>query len=192
MTVSSCRRCDADTVERLVVRTFSDAHGEAEGRAVGALAGELLRRTPQSGRYGSAVRSNDHLVGSILLSRLRFESAVAAFLLAPVAIRTDHRRWACAHLRRPPLLGEGRIRASGGRLAASSFPPVPAGRLDGPVLAGPPDRAGPWAFALCSCPSPELSTGEQGSGSQIQTRWPQPSLWPAGLPRGLIGKVCIA
>ncbi|WP_071778270.1 GNAT family N-acetyltransferase [Cyanobium sp. PCC 7001] len=92
MTISSCDRCDADAVEQLFVRTFSDSEGEAEGRAVGALAGELLRSTPHSDLYGFVARDQDELVGSIILSRIRFESAITAFLLAPVAIRTDYQR----------------------------------------------------------------------------------------------------
>jgi predicted N-acetyltransferase YhbS len=88
--MSSCQRCDADEVEQLFASTFSDSEGEAEGRTVGALAGELLRCTPHSDLYGFVARDHDELIGSIILSRITFDSAISAFLLAPVAIRTDH------------------------------------------------------------------------------------------------------
>ena len=76
-------------MERLFTATFSDSEGEAEGSAVGSLAGELLRTTEPADIRGFVARADGDLPAGILFSRLRFERAIEAFLLAPVAVRTD-------------------------------------------------------------------------------------------------------
>ena len=83
---------DADKIERLFTSTFSDSEGQSEGATVGGLAGELMHSTAESDLYGFVASDNGQIVGSILLSRMRFEREIRAFILAPVAIRTDHQR----------------------------------------------------------------------------------------------------
>ena len=83
---------EVEKVERLFTKTFSDSEGESEGTIVGGLAGELMRSTSRSDLYGFIARDGAELVGSILFSRMRFEQEIKAFILAPVAIRTDHQR----------------------------------------------------------------------------------------------------
>ena len=92
MDISAYRPNEADDVERLFTRTFSDSEGESEGAIVGGLAGELMRSTGESDLYGFAARENAELIGSILFSRMSFEREMNAFVLAPVATRTDHQR----------------------------------------------------------------------------------------------------
>ena len=83
---------DVDKIERLFIRTFTDSEGQSEGATVGGLAGELMRTTGEADLYGFIARDSAELVGSILFSRMRFEREINAFILAPVAIRTDHQR----------------------------------------------------------------------------------------------------
>lgn len=83
---------EADEIEALFTRTFSDSEGESEGAIVGGLAGELMRNTGTADLYGFVARDGVDLVGSILFSRMWFERDIDAFILAPVATRTDHQR----------------------------------------------------------------------------------------------------
>jgi predicted N-acetyltransferase YhbS len=81
---------DADKIEELFVSTFTDSEGPSEGATVGGLAGELLRSTAETDPYGFVARDGAELVGSILFSRMWVEREIDAFILAPVATRTDH------------------------------------------------------------------------------------------------------
>jgi len=83
---------DVDKIERLFIKTFTDSEGQSEGETVGGLAGELIRSTGEADLYGFVARDSAELVGSILLSRMRFEREIKAFILAPVAIHTDYQR----------------------------------------------------------------------------------------------------
>ncbi len=83
---------DADRIEDLFVSTFTDSEGRSEGVTVGGLAGELMRSTGEGDLYGFVAMDNAELTGAILLSRMRFEHEINAFILAPVAVRTDHQR----------------------------------------------------------------------------------------------------
>jgi len=90
---------EAGEITALFTKTFSDSAGEAEGAIVGGLAGELMRGTGDGDLYGFVARDGVDLIGSILFSRMRFEREINAFILAPVAIRTDYqRRGAGQHL----------------------------------------------------------------------------------------------
>lgn len=92
MKISAYTSNEADEIESLFTKTFSDSEGESEGAIVGGLAGELMRSTADADFYGFVARDGVDLVGSILFSRLWFEREIDAFILAPVAIRTDHQR----------------------------------------------------------------------------------------------------
>jgi predicted N-acetyltransferase YhbS len=92
MELSAYRPDDADEIERLFLRTFSDSEGLSEGALVGGLARALMLGTAESDLYGFVASDKGQIVGCILLSRMRFERPVNAFILAPVAIRVDHQR----------------------------------------------------------------------------------------------------
>jgi putative acetyltransferase len=92
MDISAYTPNEVEKVEQLFTKTFSDSEGESEGTIVGGLAGELMRSTSRSGLYGFVARDGAELVGGILFSRMRFEQEIKAFILAPVATRTDHQR----------------------------------------------------------------------------------------------------
>ncbi|SET67789.1 Predicted N-acetyltransferase YhbS [Nitrosomonas marina] len=83
---------ETDEIEALFTKTFCDSEGESEGAIVGDLAGELIRSTDENDFYGFVARDDVDLVGSILFSRMWFERKIDAFILAPVAIRTDCQR----------------------------------------------------------------------------------------------------
>ena len=83
---------EVDEIERLFTDTFSDSEGESEGAIVGGLAGDLMRGTAEADLYGFVARDDAEIVGSILFSRMWFEREINAYILAPVATRTDHQR----------------------------------------------------------------------------------------------------
>ena len=83
---------DVGKIEKLFASTFSASAGESEGAIVGGLAAELMRSTGKADLYGFVARDGVDLVGSILFSRMWFEREIDAFILAPVATRTDHQR----------------------------------------------------------------------------------------------------
>jgi putative acetyltransferase len=92
MKISAYTSDEADEIKTMFTKTFSDSEGESEGAIVGGLAGELMRSTGESDLYGFVARDGVDLVSSILFSRMWFERKVEAFILAPVATRTDQQR----------------------------------------------------------------------------------------------------
>jgi len=92
MRISAFTSDETEPIKALFTKTFSESEGEAEGTIVGGLAGDLMRSTGESDLYGFVARDGAGLVGSILFSRMRFERQVEAFILAPVATRTDQQR----------------------------------------------------------------------------------------------------
>lgn len=80
---------DTGAIERLFITTFSDSEGPTEGEMIGRLARDLIDTTDKSDLYCFVAREDDQIVGSILFSRLTFESGISAFILAPVAVLTD-------------------------------------------------------------------------------------------------------
>ncbi len=76
-------------IEDLFTQVFTDSEGPAEGSLVGQLASDLMASTEQQDLYGFvAMDEQQDIVGSIFFSRLKFASAVTAFLLSPVAVQT--------------------------------------------------------------------------------------------------------
>lgn len=80
---------DAAEIERLFITTFSDSEGQAEGEMIGRLARDLMSGTAEADLYCFVARQDRQIVGCIFFSRITFESALKAFILAPVAVRTD-------------------------------------------------------------------------------------------------------
>lgn len=81
---------DAAEIEHLFIKTFSDSEGHTEGEMIGRLARDFMSGTPDSDLYCFVARENEQIVGSIFFSRITFECEIKAFILAPVAVRTDH------------------------------------------------------------------------------------------------------
>ena len=81
---------DAAELERLFIKTFSDSEGQTEGEMIGRLAQDFMNGTPEADLYCFVAREGRQIVGSIFFSRLTFECEIKAFILAPVAVQTDH------------------------------------------------------------------------------------------------------
>ena len=81
---------DREEIRQLFTKEFSDAEGPSEGLLVGNLAYDLMTGTDPQDLYCFVATDDEQIVGSILFSRLTFESDVGAFLLAPVAVHTSY------------------------------------------------------------------------------------------------------
>ena len=89
MKLSAYNPSDAAEIERMFVKTFSEAEGAAEGALIGRLARRLMRHTARHDLYGFVAAESGRIVGGIFFSRITFEDQTRAFILAPVAVQTD-------------------------------------------------------------------------------------------------------
>jgi len=90
MKLSTYNPNNADEIEQLFIKTFSDSEGQSEGKVIGNLVRDFMDSTDPNDLYCFIGTENEQIIGSIFFSRLTFESAINAFILAPVAIHTDH------------------------------------------------------------------------------------------------------
>ena len=75
----------------LITATFAASEGDAEGQLVGHLAANILATVPKEDLLAFMAVKADRVVGAILFTRIRYpEDTRRVFLLAPVAISTEH------------------------------------------------------------------------------------------------------
>ena len=78
-----------EEIKQLFTKTFSDSEGQSEGLLIGNLAYDLMINTDGHDLYCFVATENKEIIGSIIFSKLTFESEINAFLLSPVAIHTS-------------------------------------------------------------------------------------------------------
>ena len=78
-----------EEVKQLFINTFSDSEGESEGEIIGNLTYDLMTGADAENFYGFIAIENEQIIGSIFFTRLTFQNEANAFLLSPVATRTD-------------------------------------------------------------------------------------------------------
>ncbi len=81
---------DATAVERLFVSVFSEAEGEQEGALIGNLVEDMMASTDSRDLYGFVAVGEKRILGAIFFTRLTFDEDINVFVMAPVAVRTDH------------------------------------------------------------------------------------------------------
>lgn len=81
---------DSKAIVSLFTSVFATSEGEAEGSLIGQLAENLLEKTAERDLYGFLAEDDGQILGAIFWSRLTFEADLDAFLLAPVAVHSDH------------------------------------------------------------------------------------------------------
>ncbi len=81
---------DSSAIEDLFVFVFTQSEGEQEGALIGNLVKDLMASTDRRDLYGFVAVDRDSIVGAIFFSRLTFEKERDAFILAPVAVHSDH------------------------------------------------------------------------------------------------------
>lgn len=77
-------------ISDLFTTVFTSSEGEKEGKLIGKLALELASRIDNEDIIGFGTYENDALIGAIFFTRLRFAEPVQIYMLAPVAVRTEH------------------------------------------------------------------------------------------------------
>lgn len=90
MQFNDFRICEPKAITSLFYSVFSLSEGEEEGLAVCKLARDLMVITDESDLYGFVAVDEEHILGAIFFSRLTFETGIEAFILAPVAVDSDH------------------------------------------------------------------------------------------------------
>lgn len=81
---------DQEEVHSLFYSVFTSSAGEEEGGLVGNLASKLAASIDNEEVIGLATVEAKSLIGVIFLTRLHFEEQVGVYMLAPVAVCTEH------------------------------------------------------------------------------------------------------
>lgn len=79
-----------DQVTSHFMSVFSLSEGEKEGRIIGNLVSKLSSGIDNENIICLGVYENESLVGSIFFTRLRFDESIRVYMLAPVAVSTEH------------------------------------------------------------------------------------------------------
>jgi predicted N-acetyltransferase YhbS len=80
---------EANAIVHLFTSVFADSEGEAEGALIGKLAANLFETTDHRDLFNYVAVDGDCVVASIFFTRLEFDNDRNAFILAPVAVRSD-------------------------------------------------------------------------------------------------------
>jgi putative acetyltransferase len=80
---------DGEAIVSLFTSVFAQSEGVAEGALIGQLARNLLEQTEASDLYSFVAVEPGQIWGAIVFSRLRLDTPIAAFILSPVAVRSD-------------------------------------------------------------------------------------------------------
>ncbi|WP_210445674.1 GNAT family N-acetyltransferase [Vibrio crassostreae] len=97
---------EIETITQLFTQTFTDSEGENEGKTVGKLANDLLTTTAPAELLcfvaeddSSESDTDSTIVGAIIFTPLSFDDETKAYLLSPVAVRTQvQKRGICQQL----------------------------------------------------------------------------------------------
>jgi putative acetyltransferase len=91
MKLSKFTQGSTEEIQQLFTKTFTDSEGRSEGLLIGKLAADLIDCDDSDNIQCFTASEAGKIIASIFFSRLTFEeSEINAFLLAPVAVHTDH------------------------------------------------------------------------------------------------------
>jgi len=79
-----------EQIHQLFIETFTDSEGPEEGKIIGRLVQDLMASPDKENIIGFIATESGVIIAGIFFTRLTFESDVNAFILAPVAVHTDH------------------------------------------------------------------------------------------------------
>lgn len=78
-------------VTKLFTTVFTESEGKKEGTLIGKLVSELASNIDDADIICyCAFDDNDSIVGSVFFTRLRFKKPIQVYMLAPVAVSTEH------------------------------------------------------------------------------------------------------
>jgi predicted N-acetyltransferase YhbS len=81
-----------EKVTTLFTSAFTASEGDKEGKLIGKLASGLSSYFDDQDIICFGTYENESLIGSIFFTRLRFSASIQVYLLAPVAVRTEHQQ----------------------------------------------------------------------------------------------------
>ena len=81
---------NADEIEQLFIKTFSDSEGRSEGEAIGSLVRDFMDNTDANDLYCFIATEHEQIIGGVFFTKMIFESGINAFILSPMATLTDH------------------------------------------------------------------------------------------------------
>lgn len=88
-----CKNLDKyskEAVTELFTSAFTASEGEKEGRLIGNLASELSSEIDDREILCFGACEGESIIGSIFFTPLRFKAGIEVYMLAPVAVRTEH------------------------------------------------------------------------------------------------------
>ncbi|GIU22388.1 N-acetyltransferase [Shewanella schlegeliana] len=83
---------NTEEISQLFNETFTDSEGADEGQVIGELTKDLMSTTDSDDLFIFVATEDNKLAGSIIFSRLTFETGIDAFILSPVAVHPDFQR----------------------------------------------------------------------------------------------------
>lgn len=89
MKLSTYNPNNTEEIKQLFTATFSNSEGKSEGLLIGNLVTDLMTDTDTCDLSVFIATEKEQIIGSIIFSRLKFESEINAFLLSPVAVHTS-------------------------------------------------------------------------------------------------------
>lgn len=85
------KTCQEEVVG-LFTSVFTASEGEDEGKLIGKLVSELSSEIDNQEIICLGTYEEDSIIGSIFFTRLWFNEAIQVYMLAPVAVNTEHQR----------------------------------------------------------------------------------------------------
>jgi putative acetyltransferase len=82
----------ASVLTQLFAATFGSSEGAEEGALIGGLVAKLSASIDGSEIICFGAVENEQLVGAIFFTKLHFSDGAAIYMLAPVAVSTEHQR----------------------------------------------------------------------------------------------------
>ncbi|MDM8523409.1 N-acetyltransferase [Desulfococcaceae bacterium HSG8] len=79
-----------EEVTSLFTSVFTSSEGEEEGSLIGHLASKLSSGIDNQDIVCFGTYEEESIIGSIFFTRLRFKEAIQVYMLAPVAVGTEH------------------------------------------------------------------------------------------------------
>ena len=90
MNYQTLDRSKQKEVAELFTPVFTSSEGEKEGVLIGNLSSELASSIDNEETICFGVYENESLIGSIFFTRLKFNNPIRVYMLAPVAVSTEH------------------------------------------------------------------------------------------------------
>lgn len=78
-------------VTSLFTSVFTSSEGEEEGKLIGSLASKLSSNIDNKEIFCFGTYEDESLIASIFFTHLRFNDSILVYMLAPVAVSTEHR-----------------------------------------------------------------------------------------------------